>query len=535
MGIIFQDAFDTGAVLDKNKWEINTLNGYDVILENGKLKFSATGSWCGAYVHPRVKINKNKIGPKGLSIEFDYTIGNHYSSADKPYVGFYNASKTPIRDNRYNMIQCDDINSFLIYLADNSDSSKRTKFSMAYTNKLLKTVSVNYSVGEILHIKLLLNKNKKNISMFIDNEEAPLLVCDVPNWDSLGEELIFEINSNSYSRFVEYYDNFIIKNSAEYKYLLEQENQYYSLKSEFYKDGQFQPITELNGKETLIQSDFETYGIDDLNLLTKPINIEIANGIDKGSLKSGKYFEIKLNNNFKKINDIDKISLTSITDDFSTKNNIFNVNSNDKGFYIDINDKMLKACAPDMYKNGKVTFTQKCKKIKFIYKITSKPWYVKFKIDGEESTLINTSEWNTFVKEFNEISTHNFEFYLIADGSSGWGTIYLDSITFDIPENNILMQYESQLYTLNENNIILSPLQTLDKDNFINNGFTDTDLITKDLLLNKFENLEEIKLLVYTDDLEKNKCEMIYNCAPFRPIDKLKKNSHFCNILFKEV
>lgn len=196
---------------------------------------------------------------------------------------------------------------------------------------------------------------------------------------------------------------------------------------------------------------------------------------------------------------------------------------------------MLKACAPDMYKNGKVTFIQKCKKIKFIYKITSKPWYVKFKIDGEESTLINTSEWNTFVKEFNEISTHNFEFYLIADGSSGGGTIYLDSITFDIPENNILMQYESQLYTLNENNIILSPLQTLDKDNFINNGFTDTGLITKDLLLSKFENLEEIKLLVYTDDLEKNKCEMIYNCESFRPIDKLKKNSDICNILFKEV
>ncbi|APH19696.1 hypothetical protein [Clostridium botulinum] len=305
MGIIFQDAFDTGVVLDKNKWEINTLNGYDVILENGKLKFSATGSWCGAYVHPRVKINKNKIGPKGLSIEFDYTIGNHYSSADKPYVGFYNASKTPIRDNRYNMIQCDGINSFLIYLADNSDSSKRTKFSMAYTNKLLKTVSVNYSVGEILHIKLLLNKNKKNISMFIDNEEAPLLVCDIPNWDSLGEELIFEINSNSYSRFVEYYDNFIIKNIAEYRYLLEQDNQYYSLKSQFYKGGQFQPITELNEKETLIQSDFETYGIDDLNSLTKTIDTQVINGIDKGNLGSGKLFEIPFNNDFLNISEVE--------------------------------------------------------------------------------------------------------------------------------------------------------------------------------------------------------------------------------------
>ncbi|EPY2277903.1 hypothetical protein ACXAT3_002655 [Clostridium sporogenes] len=102
--------------------------------------------------------------------------------------------------------------------------------------------------------------------------------------------------------------------------------------------------------------------------------------------------------------------------------------------------------------------------------------------------------------------------------------------------NKYLVQDKNNvLYTLNGVDLVQAPSQILDENNFINNGFTDTDLITKDLLLSKFENLEGIKLLVYTDDLEKKECEMIYNCEPFRPIDKLKKNSDICNILFKEV
>ncbi|EQB4338202.1 hypothetical protein ACP49_16615 [Clostridium botulinum] len=112
--------------------------------------------------------------------------------------------------------------------------------------------------------------------------------------------------------------------------------------------------------------------------------------------------------------------------------------------------------------------------------------------------------------------------------------IYNKAIEFT--DNKYLIQDKDNiLYTLNENNLVQAPSQILDEHNFNSNGFTDINLITKDLLLSKFENLEGIKLLAYTHDLEKNKCEMTYNCHPFRPIDKLKKNSDICNILFKEV
>ncbi|MBU5300236.1 cell adhesion protein [Clostridium sporogenes] len=135
------------------------------------------------------------------------------------------------------------------------------------------------------------------------------------------------------------------------------------------------------------------------------------------------------------------------------------------------------------------------------------------------------------VKIYANINDNIFKYFNIDN-------IHIDSI--GILKSYSLYKYLIQdknniLYTLNGVDLVQAPSQILDENNFINNGFADTDLITKDLLLSKFENLEEVKLLVYTDDLEKNKCEMIYNCEPFKPIDKLKKNSDICNILFKEV
>ncbi|MBN3423613.1 LamG domain-containing protein [Clostridium botulinum] len=133
--------------------------------------------------------------------------------------------------------------------------------------------------------------------------------------------------------------------------------------------------------------------------------------------------------------------------------------------------------------------------------------------------------------------------YYFFNGSLDEIEIYNEVIEFtankyiiqDKNNNLYTLNKSNNLYTLNKSNLVQAPLQTLDESNFIDNGFTDINLITKNLLLSKFENLEEIKLLVYTDDLEKNKCEMIYNCEFFRPIDKLKKNSDICNILFKKV
>ncbi|ENK0556228.1 cell adhesion protein [Clostridium sporogenes] len=150
-----------------------------------------------------------------------------------------------------------------------------------------------------------------------------------------------------------------------------------------------------------------------------------------------------------------------------------------------------------------------------------------------------------FEKEMPSFKEYSVEIYIERKTDSQYGWFGLDSI--DIGENGKLKCYNPDLYkyliqdkhnilyTLNDNNLVQVLSQTIDENNFNNNGFSDIYLITKDLLLNKFESLEGIKLLAYTDDLEKNKCEMTYNCEPFRPIDKFKKNSDICNILFKEI
>ncbi|ABS42480.1 hypothetical protein [Clostridium botulinum] len=150
-----------------------------------------------------------------------------------------------------------------------------------------------------------------------------------------------------------------------------------------------------------------------------------------------------------------------------------------------------------------------------------------------------------FEKEMPSFKEYSVEIYIERKTDSQYGWFGLDSI--DIDENGKLKCYNPDLYkyliqdkhnilyTLNDNNLVQALSQTIDENNFNNNGFSDVYLITKDLLLNKFENLEGIKLLAYTNNSEKNKCEMIYNCEPFRPVDKLRQNSDICNIVFKEV
>ncbi|EJP6472802.1 hypothetical protein NHI66_002112 [Clostridium botulinum] len=90
----------------------------------------------------------------------------------------------------------------------------------------------------------------------------------------------------------------------ENKFLLKQNSQYYTIKSEFYKNSEFSPITELEGKEILTEHDFETYGIDDLNLLTKTIDTQVVDGIDEGSLGGGRYFSIDIPNDFINISEV---------------------------------------------------------------------------------------------------------------------------------------------------------------------------------------------------------------------------------------
>ncbi|NFF79158.1 cell adhesion protein [Clostridium sporogenes] len=197
--------------------------------------------------------------------------------------------------------------------------------------------------------------------------------------------------------------------------------------------------------------------------------------------------------------------------------------------------------------NDKIQFNFTGDKIRIIASIASaNSNNIEIKIDNDIINTINmkATSINYQILVYEKVGMHNKEHFLeITNLTNDY--IVLDAIDIDesgnlksynpYPNLHLIQDKNNNLYTLNESNLVRAPLQTLDENNFINNGFTDTDLITKDLLLNKFESLEGIKLLVYTDDLEKDKCEMIYNCEPYRPIDKLKKNSDICNILFKEV
>ncbi|EJE7233593.1 hypothetical protein FC820_09745 [Clostridium sporogenes] len=91
----------------------------------------------------------------------------------------------------------------------------------------------------------------------------------------------------------------------ENKFLLKQNNKYYTVNPEFYKNSNCQPIKELEEKKILTKTDFETYGIDDLNLLTKTTDdTQIINGVDKSNLGSGKYFEIPFCDDFLSISEV---------------------------------------------------------------------------------------------------------------------------------------------------------------------------------------------------------------------------------------
>jgi len=66
------------------------------------------------------------------------------------------------------------------------------------------------------------------------------------------------------------------------KFLLKQNSQYYTIKSEYYSNGQFQPLT-LEGGEQPNENDYESFGLDDLNDLLVPIQVgeETFNPYDK--------------------------------------------------------------------------------------------------------------------------------------------------------------------------------------------------------------------------------------------------------------
>jgi hypothetical protein len=88
-----------------------------------------------------------------------------------------------------------------------------------------------------------------------------------------------------------------------YKYLIKQADKYYSIKPEFYQNGQFSPIT-LAGGEIPNDDDFNNNGIDDINDLCTKYNIEKYTSSGE-VLGDGKLFTFDIPNNMKNINNVD--------------------------------------------------------------------------------------------------------------------------------------------------------------------------------------------------------------------------------------
>ena len=76
-----------------------------------------------------------------------------------------------------------------------------------------------------------------------------------------------------------------IKMKSPYKFLIKQNNQYYTIKSEHYQNGQFQPLT-LEGGTTPNENDYESFGFEYVNDLLKPIQVGEENFVPYDKLEN---------------------------------------------------------------------------------------------------------------------------------------------------------------------------------------------------------------------------------------------------------
>ncbi|AVP64193.1 hypothetical protein [Clostridium sporogenes] len=338
-------------------------------------------------------------------------------------------------------------------------------------------------------------------------------------------------------------DNGIIKRYNPHilkKYLIKQNNQYYTIKSEFYKNGNYKSIAELEGKEILTEHDFETYGIDDLNLLTKTMDTQDVKGTDKGSLGNGKYFEIILNNFIKTINSqlIYKYKRPSYTDAiyYWVKSDYYG------GGTMPINNEVQKLFDGDINTSITTTIHGAHFGIKFNHPTCIRK--IEINIGTYDFLSVFSSndgiEWNNIVQYTKEKSIilddyGNYLYYRFFVKRSNDYTTVREITLYELIKNYYLIQYNSQIYTFNGTNIILSPSQVLDENNFTNNGFIDVAEIKEEQWNTNFPYKSNVKLLMWTDDMNKTDISLETRINSFRPIDKLKKNSDIGNILFKEV
>lgn len=298
---------------------------------------------------------------------------------------------------------------------------------------------------------------------------------------------------------------------GEYMYLIKQNNIYYSIKPEFYKNINYNPLT-LYGDAKPNLTDFEQFGFNDLISMKEFISTKMLKGKDLGVLGSGKYFEIELDSGCNKI-----LSQPNILAEVEVTNSAW---TNPMTLPLKVN------------KYQTVSFLLKDDNYsRFEFRSTYGGLYgtyVTYYSDGSSisnsdgSQELNDGTWNYTFKNMKLDETKMCNKINIQAGPRDDTSFVLFKI-YKYYKLRYLIQYNSQLYTFDGNGLVLSQSQILDENNFIANGFSNVTLITEDMWNNRFPLKIGVKLLAYTDKIDVSNFDVDCSLTPFRPIDKFNK------------
>lgn len=162
-----------------------------------------------------------------------------------------------------------------------------------------------------------------------------------------------------------------------------------------------------------------------------------------------------------------------------------------------------------------------------------KTWTFEGSNNGSTWTILDTrtneTSWGSKEKRtYQFTNANNYIYYRInVSANNGGGLVSIGEMEMmsRLTQTGYLIQDKNSiLRTLDESgNLIDSPSQTLDEDNYLTNGFNDVTQIPIDQL-KTLGNLSDFKLLMYTDDLSKEEAKLVGTCDPFDLTQWLKDN-----------
>ncbi|MBU5483448.1 hypothetical protein KQI86_03845 [Clostridium sp. MSJ-11] len=327
------------------------------------------------------------------------------------------------------------------------------------------------------------------------------------------------------------------------KHLIEQSDNFYSIKPEYYEGGSFKPIT-LSSGDYPIKADFDKSGFDNLNDLLRERK-EGSLTSKSTSLDSGKMFSFDFGSDFKSIKNTPNVVLPDVCYTDSGYDGMKETNFSHPQIYGTGGGRV--STYPNV--ETKVKLNNKYSLSKMYITVNSTGLVINYNCsvfasndDVDYITLLNNVNVSKDGQYININNNIGYKYYKVVVSSSMYdarnGSVSLIRLfgCLSYVTKYLIQDRDNILYTYDGENIIESPSQTLNEQNYLANGFEDTTLISEDKWSSKFPNKLDLKLLMYTDDIEKTEATMTYELKnPYKPIDILKKNnSGVCNILMSK-